>query len=56
MGKGIRNIRAAEQYACCWGFTLFSWFYGLLKLLTTVTFFISSNVMQTWHHKNHVKI
>ena len=29
------NLRAAEKYVYCWGFTPFSWFYNLLKLLTS---------------------
>ena len=33
------NLRAAEQYAYCLGFTAFSWFCNLLKLLTTLSLF-----------------
>ena len=32
------------------------WFYSLLKLLTTVSLFASSTVLQTWHHTNHDNI
>ena len=47
------NLRTAEQYAYCWGFTPFSWFYNLLKLLTTVPLFAPCIVLQTWHHTNY---
>ena len=47
--------RAAERYAYCRGFTLFSWFYSPLNLLATVALFASSTVslLQTWKHTDH---